>query len=482
MKTDRKNIIWVLIAVLVFILIDGYFIAHKNLYFNLVPFVLFILLFAVFSLDKTILLITFFVPVSIPLRTFFPGLSVDMYLPTEPLMVGVLILFLLKILKDRTFDKKVLKHPVSIVIYFSLFWILVTALTSTMPVVSLKFFLSRVWFLVTFYFLATQLFKNPKNFKLFMGLYFAAFLIAIAYTLKNHLSYGLFDQQAANFVCSPLYNDHTAYGAALAISIFGILGIIFDKRTKGFWRIVSFLVFGVFVFALVFSYSRAAWLGVSVAIVVMFVILFKIRFKVVVFLTLLLTIAGVLVYNQAMNDLKKNKQDSSTNFEKHIESMTNITTDASNVERLNRWSCAIRMFEKKPIFGWGPGTYMFQYAPFQLSYEKTIISTNEGDRGNAHSEYLGPLAESGVLGVIYVLLILVFTMITGLRAYKYAENKEIKILVLFTILGLVTYFVHGFLNDFLDTDKLSSLFWGSIAFLVVADIYFTKKPEKKIEE
>ena len=159
--------------------------------------------------------------------------------------------------------------------------------------------------------------------------------------------------------------------------------------------------------------------------------------------------------------------------------MTNISTDASNVERLNRWSCAIRMFEQRPVFGWGPGTYMFQYAPFQLSYEKTIISTNEGDRGNAHSEYLGPLAESGLFGILYFILIAVFSIYTGLRAYKYAVNKEIKTLSLFALLGLITYFVHGFLNNFLDTDKLSSLFWGSIAFLVVADIYFTEKPEKE---
>ncbi|RKX17971.1 MAG: hypothetical protein DRP35_10035 [Candidatus Zixiibacteriota bacterium] len=482
MKTDRKNIIWVLLTVLVFILIDGYFIAHKNLYFNLVPFVLIVILFTIFSLDKTILLITFFVPISIPLRTFYPDLGIDMYLPTEPLMVGVLILFLLKILKERTFDKKVLIHPVSITIYFSLFWILITSFTSTMPIVSLKFFLSRIWFLVSFYFLATQLFKNPKNFKLFLALYFVAFLIAIGYTLKNHLSYGLFDQEAANFVCSPLYNDHTAYGAALAIAIFGILGIIFDNKIKGIWRIISLVIFGIFIFAIIFSYSRAAWLSVFVAVVVLILILFKIKFKIVAFLSLILIVVGSLIYNQLMNDLEKNRQDSSSDFAEQLQSMTNISTDASNVERLNRWSCAVRMFEKKPIFGWGPGTYMFQYAPFQLSYEKTIISTNEGDRGNAHSEYLGPLAESGVLGMVYMLLIAVFAMITGLRAYKYAVNKEIKILTLFTLLGLVTYLVHGFLNNFLDSDKLSALFWGSIAFLVVADIYFTKKPDKQIEE
>jgi len=220
LDTNRKNIIWVLLAVLVFILIDGYFIAHKNLYFNLVPFALIVILFAVFSLDKTILLITFFVPISIPLRTFYPDLGIDMYLPTEPLMVGVLILFFLKILKERSFDKKILKHPVTITIFISLGWILVTTVTSTMPVVPLKFFLSRIWFLVTFYFLATQLFKDPKNFKLFIGLYFAALLIAIGYTLtsqtittKNTTTTSL--NGSTTYSGSDLANDDKANGINL---------------------------------------------------------------------------------------------------------------------------------------------------------------------------------------------------------------------------------------------------------------------------
>ena len=68
------------------------------------------------------------------------------------------------------------------------------------------------------------------------------------------------------------------------------------------------------------------------------------------------------------------------------------------LERINRWECAIEMFKEKPMFGWGPGTYMFQYAPFQRSSSLTIISTNNADNGNAHSEYIGPLAEAGVLG------------------------------------------------------------------------------------
>ena len=34
--------------------------------------------------------------------------------------------------------------------------------------------------------------------------------------------------------------------------------------------------------------------------------------------------------------------------------------------------------------------------PFQDASDLTIISTNFGDGGNAHSEYLGPLSEQGI--------------------------------------------------------------------------------------
>jgi len=45
-------------------------------------------------------------------------------------------------------------------------------------------------------------------------------------------------------------------------------------------------------------------------------------------------------------------------------------------------------------------TYQFQYAPFfSLLQDLTIISTNSGDVGNAHSELIiGPLAEMGLFG------------------------------------------------------------------------------------
>ena len=80
-----------------------------------------------------------------------------------------------------------------------------------------------------------------------------------------------------------------------------------------------------------------------------------------------------------MYDLEANKQGSSDDIEGHVKSVSNVTTDPSNLERINRWKCAARMVSERPVFGFGPGTYVFKYSPFQKSDEITLISTFAGD-------------------------------------------------------------------------------------------------------
>ena len=112
------------------------------------------------------------------------------------------------------------------------------------------------------------------------------------------------------------------------------------------------------------------------------------------------------------------------------------------------------------------------YAPYQKSSLKTIISTNFGDKGNAHSEYLGPLCEQGLLGSLIVIVLVFAVMFLGYRLVYTVKDKSIKILTITILMGLSTYFVHGFLNNFLDTDKASVPFWGFLAMLVCIDVYF----------
>ena len=479
-KLPYKNkIIWFYIISLAFLGINIYFIYKENYYFSLAPFLLLMVLFAFFALDKLILLIMFLVPLSVPLRGFMPSLPFDMYMPTEPMIVGIMLIFILKLILQKNYDVRVLKHPVSIAIYINLLWLLITSLTSTMPVVSIKYLLVRMWFVSTFYFMTIQLFRNYKNIRKYIWLYTLGLIIVVFYTELNHLSYGLLDQKSANFVCSPFYSDHTSYGAALAFLVPVLIGFVISKYYSSTTKLFVFIGTLIIVAGIVLSYTRAAWLSLILAFGVLILVLFKIKFRTVLIVFVSILVLFFSFQTQLFMYLESNKQDSSSNFTQQIESMTNIASDASNLERINRWSSALRMYDEKPIFGFGPGTYMFKYAPYQMSYEKTIISTNAGDMGNAHSEYIGALAESGTMGALTYLLILITTLYTALTLYSKLKSKELKILVLSLTLGLITYYIHGFLNNFLDTDKISALFWGYTAAIIAIELYHKDDIEKK---
>lgn len=443
-----------------------------------------VVMVAVFALDKLLLGIVFFTPLSLPLYELSPGLDFNMFLPTEPLLFGVLLLFVFKLIIDGNFDRKILFHPITILIFINILWIFITSLTSSMVVVSLKFVLSRLWFVVGFYVLAVQLFKNQKNIGRYFWLYTFSLIIVIFYTFYRQSHYGFFDQEVANYMCNPLFNDHTAYGAALAMIFPVMIGLLFLKEYTYYQRIAAFSVLVILSLAIVFSYTRATWLSMIFAFGMFLIVIFKIKFRTLILIIVSSVVVLLLFWTQVYMKLEKNQQDASSDFSKQIQSITNISTDASNKERLNRWSCAIRMFRERPVLGWGPGTYMFKYAPFQFSYERTIISTNSGDLGNAHSEYLGPLAESGILGTITFLAIVLATVYYAMRVYHKARDKSMKIIVLSVLVGLITYYIHGVLNNFLDTDKLSALFWGYTAIIVAFDISLSnaEKEEKLVSE
>ena len=465
-----------------FILLNAWLVVKKDtLAGNMLPFLLGFVLIAFLSFDKLIYLVVFFAPLSLELSRLMPSLSFNMYLPTEPLLFGIMVLFFLKVLHERRFDRKILLHPISIAVYINLFWIFMTSLTSSMPVVSYKFLLVRIWFVVALYMLTAKIFTGGRKMEQYVWLYLISFLIVIFYATFRHMGYGLLNKQAAHFVVVPFYNDHTSYGAALAMFLpFAVL-FTFSREYSRKVRIFAGIVSGILFMAFVLSYSRAAWLSMIAALAVWSIIKLRIRFRhiaivTIVFFTLLFSFQSELVQY-----LERNSDESSSNLTEHFSSMTNISSDASNLERLNRWKCAIEMFRERPFFGYGPGTYMFQYASYQLKKDRTIISTNAGDGGNAHSEYLGPLAESGVLGLITFLILIITVLYTGINTWSRLHDKRLKGVILAAIIGLTTYYVHGFLNNFLDTDKLSVPFWGFTAMIVALDLYSRENKRTEIK-
>ncbi|MES2131368.1 MAG: O-antigen ligase family protein [Bacteroidota bacterium] len=469
------------IIVVSYILLNTYvFLFDRGMFYpvNMIPVFLLIIFLAFTDIEKVMYLMAFSTPLAITLKELGMSDGLNLSLPSEPLMIGMTILYLLNQLSSGVTIKEVLKHPLTVIILIQLSWMIFTNATSELPVISLKYILSRIWFLTSCYFIATYIFRNFNSIKIYILAYAVALAIVAIITTVKHAAYG-FDEKTADWIVSPFYNDHTAYGAVLAMFIPVMGGMLFMKTVSFPVKVLCLSLLGIFLISIVVSYARAGWLSLAVSLGVLATLILRIKFR-----TLLITIFTTVILflsfqSEIIMILGKNNTDSDGDFMANIESMTNISTDVSNMERLNRWYSAIKIFEEYPYLGTGPGTYQFLYAPYQKSSLITEISTNFGNKGNAHSEYLGPLSEQGILGAIIVLILVFYIMHLGYRLVYEIKDRPLKIFTISIVMGISTYFVHGLLNNFLDSDKASVPFWGFLAILLCIDMYHKKQVESQ---
>lgn len=460
---------------LVFVLSGAAFVYEDFIYFQFLPFVLWLVFIMLFNHEQLFLLIVLCTPLSLNFENMEWG-GVGFFFPTEPLLFGFMLLLLFKYARSGFPEKRVMSHPVALAVYFYLAWLVVTITTSEDVVISVKSVVARLWFIIPIFFFGVTFFADKKQIYRFVFFFLSTLSIVVIYTVVHHSMYG-FGSKEGHWVMWPFFKDHTSYGAILAMFFPVAVALYFDKNfgitTRAFLLgIITILALGI-----ILSYTRAAWVSLLGAAAVWACFLLRIRFKYLLFTGL---IAGAFVwvnFTELNYLLQKNRTDSSKDLKEHVESISNISSDASNLERINRWNCALRMFNERPVFGWGPGTYAMYYAPFQHSSELTTISTNFGDLGNAHSEYLGPLAETGLLGFLSVLTLITVIFYKGGTLYVRLKDERLRKLVLGIYLGLVTYFIHGILNNYWDTDKAAVPIWGFVAIFTAIELYHQRGKE-----
>ena len=447
-------------------------------------------------------------PMSIKL--FFPSINTEFIFPAEFLIGILVILFSYNLLFRRQkvdfFDKSFLMHPLTILVFLYLIINSLSTVFSTMPLVSLKATIVKYCYIITFYFAVHTWIKlSFDSYLEMLKIYATSLAFVTIYALANHLQLGL-NRNNAGFVSYPFFNDHTMYGAALAFLIPSLLSFSFFSKVfqfNYFQRVSFFLIMILFVLGFYFSFCRAAWISLFMGMILLLLILAGLRFKGFIFLLGILLV--IMFFNRGglINSFKENKIDSNVSnagIYEQIFSLTNISNDVSNLERLNRWSCATRMFFDKPWFGFGPGTYQFQYSNYQRKEEMTYISTNpirkneklshswsavvgglssqpgfairtEGG-GTAHSEYFLALSETGIFSILIFIAFFFVALYVALRGFTKSQNKKIKIMIMVALLGLTTYFVHGLFNNFLDDSSLAFLFWSSLSVLTTIDASF----------
>ncbi len=453
-------------ASLLFIVVG---IINQSLVFILIPLALLIYFFSFTSPTSFATTLLISTAISVPL-SYFTKLPFDVFLPSELFLVTILLLLMVRLIQGKILHE-ILYHKITVAILAYLFWSLLVSLCSELPIVSLKATLVRTWYFAGFFLFPLTLFRQKAfSDNRWVTIFMITFSATIFYALFRHYYYGIWIKKIAYWAAYPFLPDHTAYGALLALFIPLLAVYAFSNLYSRKWRIGYFLLLVLFSIGLLFSYSRAAWLSLLAGMLFLFMVRLRLSirtFGIIIF-------SGVIFISIAsgtiISHLEQNQKTSSLELGEHFQSATNITSDISNLERINRWKSAFRMFQKRPFFGFGPGTYMFCYAPYQMSYDKTPISTNSGDLGNAHSEYLGHLSEMGIPGFVIFLTIIFLVIYRALKLLEFYKSSKEYWIILGTSSGLVTYFFHALVNNFLDIDKIALGFWGFIAVIVFYDL------------
>lgn len=492
-KIPSKDVIGFLKTFLAIVIIG--FILSITASDYLLPFILIVSIFASafllaqFSMANFFLLMVLFIPISSN-QTIFET-EVTLLVPSEPIEAIIALAFGIKILFGYQISGKILKHPIFLLLLSCFILQFASVANSTMISVSLKSILLKSCYVNVFFLLAADLYLKNKisHFTVLKTYLFSIFIIGI-FIFCKHSDYG-FSKDISGTVTEPFYADHTIYSACLAMIIPYPLLLFFNAKKmqinfyKKFWIGCLSLILIVFFFL---TYCRAGWISFIISLILTLAVYNGLKFKSFAFLILISIGLIVLFNNEITENLKQNKADSNAKnatLEQQTKSVTNISNDQSNAERLNRWSCAWRMFLDKPYLGYGPGTYQFEYLSYQKKSEMTRISitspfnVKKGKGGTAHSEYLLLLSECGIFCFIFYIMSIFTVIYYAMKIYNHSKDAATKVKIMVLIFGFSTYLLHAFFNNFLDTDKAALLYYTSIAAIMIESINLKSSLSKK---
>lgn len=459
------------LGALAILVASGIFIAQKFFFVS-------ILLFAGALLLASLLISTFrlhyhffmLLALALPFSIEFPvseNLKINM--PSEPMLAMALFTLCWDILKKPALLRELFsgesKWAIPLLACF-----LIAICFSVRKVVSLKFSAVNLGYILVFLLWMKLFFKNRPDFFLKLLILFSlSQLIVLAFSVWQ-LSGFDWNRATVKGIFRPFYKDHTIFGATVAI--LSAFWLVSAAKTQSLLRKLPFFTLGlIFSVGVLLSSSRAAFLSLVFFILVWIALQIRIRIKhMVLGLVLAAVFAGVYQNElvQFFNSNTKISHDSSASYVERIESSGNINTDISNRERISRWYAGLKMAEQRPLTGFGPGTFQFEYIPFQnpkLSNRLTVknywhIPENSG--GTAHSEYVLALSEMGFPGLFALLLLLGrWTWLAFERPGNYPQRKN----MIIAFAAISTYLFHGAVNNFLSTDKFAFLFWGFAAWL-----------------
>ncbi len=253
--------------------------------------------------------------------------------------------------------------------------------------------------------------------------------------------------RASGFFDNPMTFAHS-FGVWICL-LWGV-ALVYSSKIKSYsQKIFIYFVFTVFSSAIAFllTFTRGAWL--SVAIGVLFItFIYHRKLGQIISLLVTLGISGLLIL--------------STAFRERIFDIFKFQDSQS--ERLTLWKANWLIIKEHPLFGVGHGQnyyYLDQY------YQKMGVPFGFF-KSHAHNQFIQFAAGSGIVGLIFYLVFIMFLFKTAIKYYRETSiynQPFLKAIALGTIAVIIHLFFGGlFESNFEDAETLHNICF-SIGFL-----------------
>jgi len=456
---------WLPVSLLLLLLICslGYLVT-KSLVFLLVPFAFIALVWGIPDFRRLYLMMWATIPLAVELD--LPGgLSTDF--PAEPLMwLSCVMLIGYLYLYHRKIDFSFLLHPVFVILVLHFFWIVFATIVSNELMLSVKYMLAKSWYLICFVFIPLVLFRDVSDFRQWGLFVFVPITLTVLIILIRHSQYG-FTFSTINNAVIPIYRNHVDYACCLGI----VLPYIWIMRrwfVSNAAKIFMFISIALILAGIYFSYTRAAWLCIPLAFVVYYIIRFRLMRVIIPFaLGGAMLIAGWLAYDNTYLEYAPDYEKAITHqrFDDLISATTRME-DISTVERFYRWVAGYYMIRESPVVGFGPASFYTLYHSYTDRHFTTYVSDNPEQSG-MHNYYLMLAVEQGLIGLAIFLGLITLVLLYGESLYqRMAPGTKRQ----FLMAALVSFCCNLWvltLNDMVETDKLGSFFFFSIAIVIL---------------
>lgn len=232
-------------------------------------------------------------------------------------------------------------------------------------------------------------------------------------------------------------NGVATFEAELMLFLLGILAFVKKKS----WKLAGW---GLLVFSgycLMYSFSREAYAGIIVGVLVMG--LMKQRWMLLALVAFLISWQSLVptsVQERVLMTYDKNEQQ----------------LDTSAQDRVTIWNDAMNLFEQNPVVGIGFDTY-------EWLHRVTIYT-------DTHNYFLKVMVETGVIGLMFFLFLLMKMSRMGYRLFRTAEDPFLKSLGLGACLVMACVFVVNFFGDRWLYLQVNGFLWVTMACVARAQI------------